>query len=340
MDQEKLRAWVAQRLQRIPSADSFRLHPVAGEIDSLGDPLLELRVDDEVEGDDLEKEVARVVEDVVTTAEQDCAAYDNRRRLYKLVASSESETVGTFPFNLGVRAQPLQETGLLDAPTERGLLNQLMRHLESITQQSAQQSQVAMESLISENQHLRRQRDLLEDRRIEVFLKLEELESERHLRDLETRRFEKREERIDKVMGDIVTIWGPEVIKRFSLPAASKKSEPSNQSVEKLQGELRHVLAFDRELRDKILDSLDDEHKALYDSLVGFAEAPESAEAFRTRLQALVVAIPEAIKNEIMRAMATRDPARARKFLELLGIDADAPDEPDEADSAEEETKA
>mgnify|MGYP001565998262 FL=1 len=326
----KLRAWIGQRLMAYPRAEFFSLYHSSVEGFGGNEPLFKHQVLEEKgsEEKDLDKEIDSIAEEVLEVSRQHCDAFDGQRQRYKLAAEDGANSViATYLFNKGSKMRPgLLESGMSEPPTERGLMGALMRHLEATQQQVTVLTEAFVSPLIQENADLRRRQDQYEERRWDMWQKLEEVNSLAHARDLETKEFEIDQKRRSDFFDKLITHWGPEIIRKFQLPesktACSPASADESAAVVKMQAALRDVLSIlTSEERDRMLENFDSEKRVLFDSLIGFGKTPEKVSVFRGHLVELWSGLPDDLSSEIGETLLSRDKARAFTFLELLGVD-------------------
>jgi hypothetical protein len=319
----KLKEWIVDKLSKTPSAELFSLyHATVEGLGGGGGELLQRRP---VNGksEDIEQEAETIMLEFIGIARNHCEAFDGIRQRYKVLAETSSDVLGSYPFALGAKMQSL-DIGLSEPATEKGLMGQLMRHCESLSRQNVEMTQAVISPLIAENQALRRQRDGWEEKRMEAHLTLEELLSLKHVRDLELAEFERGEGRKNKFWEAFLSKWGPEIIKKFGVPALagslpSAEVNGKKPDIESCQSTLRGVF----KVLDKapIYDCLDDERRTKLDGLLGLSDNPESIEVFKEHLIGIWKSLPDEVTNSIGEKLALNHPDRAKALLDLMGME-------------------
>lgn len=323
----KIKGWVIERLQKAPSAEVFILFHSSVESLGGGEILLKRPVGDiGEERKGIEDEADSITSDIVKAASDHAEAFNGFRQRYKVVAESEDEgSIGSFPFVKGSRTENT-EVGISEPATEKGVLGQFMRHNESLMRINSDMMSAVLSPLITENQSLRKQRDDWEGKRLDAHLKLEELLSEKHIRDIELADYEKQEARKDAFWNAFLNKWGPEIIKRFKIngaPAGALKAaekQVNGNGVETYQSSLRDI--FKVLDRNPIYESLDDEGKADLDNLLGLGDNPETPEAFKEKLiEFWSERLPDEVCTAILDKLSNEHPDKGHAFLGLMGME-------------------
>lgn len=190
--------------------------------------------------------------------EMDMSCYDDAEGMaaglqrYKILCyvKHKSNAHSRFTFSLAGDNQDVDDTGVSEPATQKGLLGQLMRHNEAIMRtavMSTNQNMAMMQRTIGrQNEHIEK---LLEDRR-ETFEVTEDLKSQRHDRDLASTQMENQEKRYSE-MFDKASLLLPAVVNRV----AGKKLLP--ESVSPMQDMLKGLAeSLTEEQLTKIMPTL------------------------------------------------------------------------------------
>lgn len=315
MIQRKLKHWVKQRLEMVPSASAFTLEHVPEMSEEVA-VLARLGV----QSGDSDERARELADSVFEQADDHSHAYEGRQR-YKLRAlDEEGEEIGVYVFALGFanglsRAEPGE-------PTERGLLAQLMRHNQLLAQINVEQSQAVNSALIAENRDLRGRVEKVEGQRQEWFELLENLHSARHQRELEMAQEAAKAETQGKALR-LLAQYVPEAIKKLSPPKGGEGGKSLSASpLESAHEKMRRVWRIiDREW---LLSHLDKTAKENVDALLGIGAKVETLEQFSERLRALWVGLPEDVSEELQNQIMTRDTSLALELVALIDGDKEA----------------
>jgi len=182
------------------------------------------------EGDSVtipEEEVTDLVNDMQTSCYDDAEGMAAGLQRYKILCyvKHKSNAHSRFTFAMSGANDEVDDTGVSEPATGKGLLGQLMRHNEAIMRtavMSTNQNMAMMQRTIGrQNEHIEK---LLEDRR-ETFEVTEDLKSQRHDRELASLQMENQEKRYSE-MFDKASLLLPAVVNRV----AGKKLLPENVS--------------------------------------------------------------------------------------------------------------
>ena len=182
------------------------------------------------EGDSVtlpEEEVTDLINDMHTSCYDDAEGMAAGLQRYKILCyvKHKANAHSRFTFSLAGDNQDVDDTGVSEPSTQKGLLGQLMRHNEAIMRtaiMSTNQNMAMMQRTIGrQNEHIEK---LLEDRR-ETFEVTEDLKSQRHDRELASMQAENQEKRYAE-MFDKASLLLPAVVNRV----AGKKLLPEHVS--------------------------------------------------------------------------------------------------------------
>ena len=122
-----------------------------------------------------------------------------------------------------------------ETPNKKGLLSQLMRHQEKIMKVAVG----SVKNVIDMQSKAIRDKDdrikALEDKQIETIRITEDLVSGQHARNMEIRKLEKKEKRMDEIAG--VVMQGAPMLLQMVANSASKKEEGSSETREPQQAQ-------------------------------------------------------------------------------------------------------
>lgn len=176
----------------------------------------------------------RIVGELVATAQDDCNSSETGRRSYFVLAyDAQGETLGrSQQIRFFADKNQLDDTpagGELESANPKGLLAQLMRHTEGMVRimQATTQSQLA--AMTQLNAQLLKEKQEVEDRRLNMLVEMEQLISERHKRDLEEKREAARERRLDELMGQLQRVT-PALVARL-LPGTTVATDATTKSL-------------------------------------------------------------------------------------------------------------
>lgn len=320
MTVKKVGNWIRHRIEMVPAAARFELahSPDTGEESSI------LGKFEATSGESSHERARELSELIYEQAEEHSQAYEGRQR-YKLHAYSRDEDeVGVYVFAIGLSGMARAEPG---EPSERGLLAQLMRHNQMLAQINVEQSQAVNSALIAENRDLRSRVDRVEGQRQEWFELLENLHSERHLREMEMLQQSQAAENKAKVVS-ILARYIPEAMKQIGggsrSPGSPKqetkqlapaKSDPLADAHDKMRRVWRLLD------RDWIAGHLDEQNRERVDRLLGIGEPIASLEDFADTLRALWLSLADDVTEQIQTTIFAKDAALAVELLGLLGDD-------------------
>jgi len=314
MVQRKLKHWIKQRVEMVPSAVQFTLEHVP---EMSEEQAILARV--VVQSGDSDERAREMSDSFWEQADDHSHAYEGRQR-YKIRAlDEESEEIGVYVFAIGIanglsRAEPGE-------PNERGLLAQLMRHNQLLAQINVEQSQAVNSALISENRDLRGRVEKVEGQRQEWFELLENLHGQRHARELEMVQETARGENRSKALR-LLAQYVPEAIKKLApatsssgLKTATVEADPLADAHDKMRRVWRIV---DREW---LLSHLEKPARENVDALLGIGAKVETLEQFVSRLKTLWAGLPEDVSEELQSQILARDTSLALELARLIGDD-------------------
>lgn len=222
-DLTKFQTWIQKSLSDIPSPEVFRLQHENGET------LQTFQLND----DDQELQALKIAEETMNAAAEHVEAFEVSQR-YKLVAFDDEDIeIGQMSFRRSpTRGAPAEEGELIrlehttrsQEPTDPDLVAVLTRHIENREKNFNTIMEAVVGNLISENQHLRKSREKMDEIRFDYFEKREALIGEQHIRDLERDEHEAAEKRKAQAWEKALE-YAPDVLK-FLLMNALKGQTP------------------------------------------------------------------------------------------------------------------
>lgn len=179
-------------------------------------------------------ELWRIVGELVATAQDDTNSSETGRRSYFLLAfDAQGETLGrSQQIKFFADKNELDDTpagGELEGANQKGLMAQLMRHTEGMVRIMQSTTQAQLAAMTQLNGQLLREKQEVEDRRLNMLVEMENLISERHKRELEEKRELSREKRLDELMGQLQRVV-PALVARL-LPGTSVGADATSRSL-------------------------------------------------------------------------------------------------------------
>jgi hypothetical protein len=164
-----------------------------------------------------------VAQELWDTAETDAATrVTGRMQRYVMVAfrADDDEPESRHPFTMNGKARMDLLGGDTEGPTPSGHLAQLMRHDERMHQTVMQITETTHGRLMRDLESERARRIVLEDRQMEGFQMMQDLQDRKHERDAENRKAEQAAQRHDQMMAMLMSM-APLVISKMMGPAAT-----------------------------------------------------------------------------------------------------------------------
>ena len=126
----------------------------------------------------------------------------------------------------------------LEAANPKGLLAQHMRHTEGMIRITMAATNSQIQQLSEMNARMMREKSEVEEKRLDLMIQMEQLVSERHKRELEEKREETRERRMDAILGQVTSLT-PAIMARL-LPAQAVESDAAAKA---LAGAIKGVVS-------------------------------------------------------------------------------------------------
>ncbi len=318
MNEFKLRSWLMQRLQQEVECEKFALMHMA-------DFGVELVCAWPVEpNDNLDAEVLRIADAVRTSANDNLEAYEGQQRYQVRALDVKGDELATHTFKLdgGEEATMVRhgDGGLFDAgeepPTERGLLAQLMRHLERKEHTINNMLGITVDGLMSENRSLRASQDKNDERRIQIHEKLEDLSSMQHEREedaadreaqraMKSKALEQALAHAPALFNHLLKGKGPVAQAAATTQQVAEQQQLAQEgaavngyTVEQCQVWLRDVVKTVGGIT-RIKDDYDEEHHETINALLGVGEDPEDVPAFRALFDEFMQSLPTSLQGDL-----------------------------------------
>ena len=126
----------------------------------------------------------------------------------------------------------------LEAANPKGLLAQHMRHTEGMIRITMAATNSQIQQLSEMNARMMREKSEVEEKRLDLMIQMEQLVSDRHKRELEEKREETRERRMDAILGQVTSLT-PAIMARL-LPAQAVESDAAAKA---LAGAIKGVVS-------------------------------------------------------------------------------------------------
>lgn len=190
---------------------------------------------------------------------------ENQRFRILIYGKSRTEPIAKTVFSHKVAGDAFQwDQGLQKG--ERGLMAQLMRHLEASHRANAEMMSMSISALKDENNSLREFRDKFEERRLEQFELIEELLSAKSERKIASRRAIHEQGMKQKAVDQLFDSFGPKIL--ASLPSRGSKNASEKHSKNGENGENgENGAIFTSRLKDLIGGLNEDAFSAIQDKL-------------------------------------------------------------------------
>lgn len=281
----------------------------------------------------LEDEADNIASKVVDEAREHSETFEGRQR-YKLIAENQDESLGQLTFTFGAKTKDgpngPEVTESFPANSQ-GLLGQMMNYNIRITGMLEDLVKATVSPMVEENRALRSERDLVAQRRLDLFRTIESLEGRKQERDIAMREFESSQARRDRLAQKLVDELLPEAAKAVIAGLASKGIIGSSAGTETeaetlLNGTaVPHMQSEFREIykvidRGAVQGALSEPDLAALDNLLGVGTDPESKVAFTTELNRLWGELPKDVTDGIGAMLSKEHPEKAVRFLQLLGV--------------------
>jgi hypothetical protein len=175
----------------------------------------------------------RRVGELAAHAQDDCNGSEIGRRAYFIAAYDlQNEPMGRsqqIKFFSEKNALDDEGGGELEGPSGKGLMAQLMRHTEAMVRINQSTTAAQIQAMTSLNSQLLREKQEVEERRINLLLEMEQLISQRHQRDMEEKREAAKEERMAMLFGQLQRVM-PALVARL-LPGTAVAADASAQAL-------------------------------------------------------------------------------------------------------------
>jgi hypothetical protein len=218
-----------------------------------------------------EEDVADLINEIDISCYDDAEGMAAGLQRYKILCYVKHKTHphSRFTFSLAGDSADVDDTGVSEPATEKGLQAQTMRHLEAVMRtsvMSTNQNMAMMQRTIGrQNEHIEK---LLEDRRA-TFEITEDLKSQHHERELATRQAESQDRRYSE-MFEKASLLLPAVVNRV----AGKKLLP--ESVSPMQDMLKGLAeSLTEEQLTKIMPSLKPEQQIVLLEFMDMSQGEE-----------------------------------------------------------------
>ena len=314
INEHKLRHWLTQKLQQEESFEKVTLVHMS----EFGPELVSSWPIQAV--DNLDVLVITLGEAIKESANENLEAYDGQQRYHVRALDGQDQELATHVFKLdGGHDGSLVEMGSnelfqpgQEPPTEKGLMAQLMRHLETKDRALTNIMGVTIDGLISENKSLRANQEINDARRVEVFDRLENAKSQEHEREQDA--LEQEAMRVMKKQAlEKALAYAPAIIGHLSqgkgpLADAAKTAQDTQQPQQSSSVNGYTVTQYQDWLRDvvkviggiaRLKEAYDDEHHDTINDLLGVGTDPENVEDFREKFNVYIEALPAELHADL-----------------------------------------
>lgn len=169
-------------------------------------------------------DIGELTDDIIEAAIEDASEFYKGSHKYVVKADNvRARCVFTLKVN------PKDDEDIDDieeAPSKKGLMSQLMRHQEKIIKVAMGSVQRVIDTQARALRDKDERINTLESKQVETIRMTEELVSGKHARDIELRRIEKKEKRMDEVLG--MAVQGAPMLLQM-VAASGQKSSPAEE---------------------------------------------------------------------------------------------------------------
>jgi hypothetical protein len=295
--------------------------------------------------ENLDAEIIRIADAIRTASNDNLEAYEGDQRYQVRALDSRGEPLATHSFKLhgGEEASMVHRGGSGDLfnpgdepPTDKGLMAQLMRHVERKESSINNMLGIVVDGLISENRSLRANQEKADDRRIEYFEKLETLSGLQHERDEDAADRDAHRVMKGKALEHAITYFpvlashllkgksvGPVAQAVATAERAGEESrnprEPiiNGYTVAQCQGWLREIVKAVGGI-GRVKGDYDDEHVDTIDNLLGVGDDPESLEAFRELFRTFIDALPQSMHADLAEKLSQEQKENLSRIVGVL----------------------